>query len=125
MARQAGPCGFRCRFCIRRRLCPFRWGAGIPAFCGSSGSLARTGSVIAVAAFLLPLRRGSQPPDNRPAPSPSIAGGAAFVLTGAFMGLTRLSHDLRLPAAVPDLVLLPALRTGGVSRLALVEAGWL
>ena len=29
-----------------------------------------------------------------------ILAGAAFVLTGAFMGLTRLSHDLRLPAAV-------------------------
>lgn len=57
-------------------------------------------AVIAVAAFLLPVRRGTQPPDNRPAPSPWIAGGAAFVLTGAFMGLTRLSHDLRLPAAV-------------------------
>jgi hypothetical protein len=56
--------------------------------------------VLAAAAFLLPTRRGTQAADQQLAPSPWLAGGAAFVLTGAFMALTRLSQDLKLPAAI-------------------------
>jgi hypothetical protein len=61
-------------------------------------SLALT-TALAVAAFRLPRRRLTQA-TGRHAPNPWVAGGAAFVLTGVFMALTRLSHDLKLPAAV-------------------------
>jgi hypothetical protein len=57
-------------------------------------------AVIAAVAFLLPGRHVAQAADPRKAPSPWIAGGTAFVLTGAFMAMTRLSYALKLPAVV-------------------------
>jgi hypothetical protein len=57
-------------------------------------------AVIAAAAFLVPRRRASQTADPRHAPNPWLAGGVAFVLTSAFMAVTRLSYSLKLPAAV-------------------------
>lgn len=62
-------------------------------------SLVLTAIIIAVA-FQLPRRRAAQAADPRQAPSPWVAGGAAFVLTGAFMAMTRLSYALKLPAVV-------------------------
>jgi hypothetical protein len=57
-------------------------------------------AVIAAVAFLLPRRRVTQATDPRQAPNPWLAGGVAFVLTSAFMAVTRLSYSLKLPAAV-------------------------
>jgi hypothetical protein len=51
-------------------------------------------------AFRLPGRRATQATDPRHAPSPWVAGGAAFVMTGAFMAVTRLSYALQPPAVV-------------------------
>jgi hypothetical protein len=61
-------------------------------------------AVIAAVAFLAPGRRVAQPPDPRQAPNPWVAGGVAFVLTSAFMAVTRLSYALKLPAGVLILV---------------------
>jgi hypothetical protein len=57
-------------------------------------------AVISAAAFLVPVRRGTQVTDLRQAPNPWVVGGTAFVLASAFMALTRLSNALNLPAAV-------------------------
>jgi peptidoglycan/LPS O-acetylase OafA/YrhL len=57
-------------------------------------------ALIAAAAFLVPRRRVTQATDPRQAPNPWLAGAVAFVLTSAFMALTRLSYLLKLPAAV-------------------------
>ena len=61
-------------------------------------------AVIAAVAFLVPRRRVTQPADPRQAPNPWLAGGVAFVLTSAFMAVTRLSYALNLPAGVLILV---------------------
>jgi hypothetical protein len=61
-------------------------------------------AVIAAVAFLVPRRRVAQPADPRQAPNPWLAGGVAFVLTSAFMAVTRLSYALKLPAGVLILV---------------------
>ena len=58
------------------------------------------GAVIAAVAFLLPVRPGTQTRDPRQAPRPRVVGGAAFVLTSAFMAATRLAYPLKLPAAL-------------------------
>jgi hypothetical protein len=57
-------------------------------------------AVISAVAFLVPVRSGTQAADPRHAPSPWVAGGAAFVLTSAFMAATRLSYTLKVPAPV-------------------------
>ena len=57
-------------------------------------------ALIAAVAFLVPTRRVTQAIDPRQTPSPWLAGAAAFVLTSAFMAVTRLSYSLNLPAAV-------------------------
>jgi hypothetical protein len=56
-------------------------------------------AVISAVAFLIPVR-GTQPPNPRRAPSPWLAGGTAFMLTSAFMAVTRLSYAVKLPAAL-------------------------
>jgi len=61
-------------------------------------------ALIAAVAFLVPTRRATQAIDPRQTPSPWLAGAAAFVLTSAFMAVTRLSYSLKLPAAVLILV---------------------
>ena len=61
-------------------------------------------AVIAAVAFLVPRRRVTQPADPRQAPNPWLAGGVAFVLTSAFMAVTRLSYAMNLPAGVLILV---------------------
>ena len=60
-------------------------------------------AVIAAVAFLVPGRRVTQATDPRHTPNPWLAG-AAFVLTSAFMAVTRLSDSLKLPATVLILV---------------------
>jgi hypothetical protein len=57
-------------------------------------------ALISAVAFLVPVRSASYARDPRRAPSPWLVGGTAFVLTSAFMAVTRLSHALKLPAAV-------------------------
>jgi hypothetical protein len=57
-------------------------------------------AAIATVAFLIPARRGTQTPDPHRAPSPWVAGGAALVLTSAFMAATRLSNPLKVAAPV-------------------------
>jgi hypothetical protein len=65
-------------------------------------------ALIAAVAFLVPTRRVTQAIDRRQTPSPWLAGAAAFVLTSAFMAVTRLSYSLNLPAAVLILVYFPS-----------------
>jgi hypothetical protein len=57
-------------------------------------------AVIAAVAFLMPVRRGTQALDPRQAPNPWVVGGAALVLTSAFMAATRLAGALKVPAAL-------------------------
>ena len=61
-------------------------------------------AVLTAVAFLLPRRRVTQPAGPQQAPSPWVAGGTAFVLTGAFMSVTRLAYTLKLSAVVLILV---------------------
>jgi peptidoglycan/LPS O-acetylase OafA/YrhL len=61
-------------------------------------------ALIALVAFLVPGRRVTQATDSRQTPNPWMAGAVAFVLTSAFMAVTRLSYTLKLPAAVLILV---------------------
>jgi hypothetical protein len=60
-------------------------------------------ALISAVAFLVPVRRGTHTRDPRRAPNPWLVGGTAFVLTSAFMAVTRLSYGLKLPA---DLLIL-------------------
>jgi hypothetical protein len=84
-------------------------------------------AALAAVAFLLPGRRGPRAAaDPRPAPSPWVAGAAAFALTGAFMALTRpLSDALHLPAGVlvAGYLVLYALAIGAVLRWSR-QPGW-
>ena len=57
-------------------------------------------ALIAAVAFLVPRRRVTQATDPRKTSNPWVAGAVAFVLTSAFMAVTRLSYTLKLPAAV-------------------------
>ena len=57
-------------------------------------------ALIAAVAFLVPTATCNSGEDPRQTPSPWLAGAAAFVLTSAFMAVTRLSYSLNLPAAV-------------------------
>lgn len=57
-------------------------------------------AALVVVAFRQPGWRRTQPTDSRHTPSPWGAGGAAFVLTSAFMAATRLWYALQLPAAL-------------------------
>ena len=61
-------------------------------------------AVLTAVAFLLPRRRVTQPAGPQQAPSPWVAGVTAFVLTGAFMSVTRLAYALKLSAVVLILV---------------------
>jgi hypothetical protein len=87
----------------------------------SAGELALSLALVAVltaVAFLLPRRRVTQPAGPQQAPSPWVAGVTAFVLTGAFMSVTRLAYTLKLSAVVLILVyfLLYGLAVLAVSR---------
>jgi len=73
----------------------------------SAGELVLSLALVAVltaVAFLLPRRRVTQPAGPQQAPSPWVAGVTAFVLTGAFMSVTRLAYALKLSAVVLILV---------------------
>ena len=73
----------------------------------SAGELVLSLALVAVltaVAFLLPRRRVTQPAGPQQAPSPWVAGVTAFVLTGAFMSVTRLAYTLKLSAVVLILV---------------------
>jgi hypothetical protein len=87
----------------------------------SAGELVLSLALVAVltaVAFLLPRRRVTQPAGPQQAPSPWVAGVTAFVLTGAFMSVTRLAYTLKLSAVVLILVyfLLYGLAVLAVSR---------
>jgi hypothetical protein len=87
----------------------------------SAGELVLSLALVAVltaVAFLLPIRRVTQPAGPQQAPSPWVAGVTAFVLTGAFMSMTRLAYTLKLSAVVLILVyfLLYGLAVLAVSR---------
>jgi hypothetical protein len=75
-------------------------------------------AALTAVAFLLPRRRVTQPAGPQQAPSPWVAGVTAFVLTGAFMSVTRLAYTLKLSAVVLILVyfLLYGLAVLAVSR---------
>ena len=101
VARPEGPCDQRRRIRARPRPGPFRRRGGLPA--SAVGQLALSlvlVALIAAVAFLVPTRRVTQAIDLRQTPSLWLAGAAAFVLTSAFMAVTRLSYSLNLPAAV-------------------------
>jgi hypothetical protein len=91
----------------------FGFGVVLVHFVGGEGYKLSAGelvlSLVLVAAltavaFLLPRRRVTQPAGPQQAPSPWVAGGTAFVLTGAFMSVTRLAYTLKLSAIVLILV---------------------
>jgi amino acid transporter len=63
-------------------------------------------AVLVAVAFLIPQRRSTEATDSHQAPSPWVAGVTAFVLSSAFMAITRLAYTLQLPAAILILVYL-------------------
>jgi hypothetical protein len=93
----------------------FGFGAVLVHFVGGQGYQLSAGqvalslvlvAVLVAVAFLIPPYRGIPAPDPHQAPNPWVAGGTAFVLTSAFMAITRLAYTLKLPAAVLILVYL-------------------
>lgn len=87
-------------------LIHFVGGQGYQLLAGQAALSRLLVAALVTVAFLIPPQRGVQAPDSHQAPNPWVVGGMAFVLTSAFMVITRLADPLQLPAAVLILVYL-------------------
>jgi hypothetical protein len=114
-ARSSGPNPWLSRKGLVVSGLAFGFGAVLVHFVGGQGYQLSAGQAalsrllvagLVTVAFLIPTQRGAQVPDSHQAPSPWVVGGTAFVLTSAFMAITRLAYTLQLPAAALILVYL-------------------
>ena len=114
-ARSSGPNPWLSRKGLVVSGLAFGFGAVLVHFVGGQGYQLSAGQAalsrllvagLVTVAFLILPQRGVQAPDSHRAPSPWVVGGTAFVLTSAFMAITRLAYTLQLPAAALILVYL-------------------